>query len=64
MASRNAHTRKRYILETVGSGVALLDYDRVGWLDIYLVNSPTYGAANGKEPAPKAEYCRFRGVVP
>jgi hypothetical protein len=25
---------KTYILETVGSGVALIDYDNDGWLDI------------------------------
>jgi hypothetical protein len=34
----------RFILETVGSGVALLDYDNDGWLDIYLVNGSTYDA--------------------
>ena len=28
--------QKPYILETIGSGVALLDYDHDGWLDIYL----------------------------
>ena len=29
---------KKYIIETTGSGVAILDYDRDGWPDIYLVN--------------------------
>ena len=29
---------KTFILETVGSGVALPDYDQDEWLDIYLVN--------------------------
>lgn len=43
-----------YILETVGSGVALLDYDNDGWLDIYLVNGSTYSAMAGKAPAPHA----------
>ena len=32
---------KKYILESIGSGVALLDYDNDGWLDIYLVNGST-----------------------
>ncbi len=29
---------KDYIVETIGSGVAWLDYDRDGWMDLYLVN--------------------------
>ncbi len=29
---------KRYILESTGSGVAIIDYDRDGWPDIFLVN--------------------------
>jgi hypothetical protein len=31
-------TPKKYLLETMGSGVALLDYDNDGRLDIYFVN--------------------------
>jgi hypothetical protein len=45
---------KKYILETIGSGVALLDYDNDGWLDIYLVNGSTEPALAGKSPAPHA----------
>ncbi|MGI4827724.1 MAG: CRTAC1 family protein [Janthinobacterium lividum] len=45
---------KRYILETIGSGVALLDYDNDGWLDIYLVNGSTDAALAGKQPSPHA----------
>lgn len=29
---------KKYLIETTGSGVAFLDYDNDGWLDIFLVN--------------------------
>ena len=46
--------QKKYILETDGSGVGLIDYDNDGWLDIYLVNGSTYKALDGKEPAPHA----------
>jgi len=46
--------KKTFILETVGSGVALLDYDNDGWLDIYLVNGSTYDALSGKAEAPHA----------
>ena len=31
-------TQKKYIVESTGSGVAILDYDRDGWQDIFLVN--------------------------
>lgn len=46
--------QKKYIIETVGAGVALLDYDNDGWLDIYLVNGSTYDAENGKTTPPHA----------
>jgi len=31
-------TNKQYLLEEMGCGVALFDYDNDGWLDIFLVN--------------------------
>jgi enediyne biosynthesis protein E4 len=43
-----------FIIETVGSGVALLDYDNDGWLDIYLVNGSTYDAVSGRSTPPHA----------
>ena len=52
--------QKAYILETIGSGVALLDYDHDGWLDIYLVNGSTFDAENGKSEAPRAALFRIR----
>ena len=45
---------KKFILETNGSGVGLIDFDNDGWLDIYLVNGSTFDALDGKEPTPKA----------
>ncbi len=45
---------KTYILETVGSGVGLIDYDNDGWLDIYFVNGSTYDALRGKATPPHA----------
>jgi enediyne biosynthesis protein E4 len=45
---------KRFIIETNGSGVGLIDYDNDGWLDIYFVNGSTFDAVNGKAAAPKA----------
>ena len=51
---RSGEPSKTSILETPGSGVALLDYDNDGWLDIYLLNGSTVAALKGKESAPRA----------
>src|SRR6266566_5333345 len=51
---RSGTPEKRTILETPGSGVALLDYDTDGWLDIYLLNGSTFPALKGKETPPRA----------
>ena len=45
---------KNFILDAKGAGVALLDYDNDGWLDIYLVNGSTYKALDSKETPPRA----------
>ena len=45
---------KTYIIETKGSGVGLIDYDRDGWLDIYMVNGSTQDALTGKTTPPHA----------
>src|SRR5215472_12185256 len=51
---RSGTPAKETILETMGSGVALLDYDNDGWLDIYLLNGSTVAALNGTEAPPRA----------
>jgi hypothetical protein len=43
-----SHTAKKYLIETMGSGVALFDYDNDGLLDIFLVNG-----APLTDPTPK-----------
>ena len=40
--------RKRYIIETTGTGVALLDFDGDGWVDIFIVNGTATDATAGK----------------
>ena len=45
-------THKKYILESMGSGVAFLDFDNDGWPDIFLVNGSRFeGFPKGLEPA-------------
>ena len=51
---RSGTREKKTILDTIGSGVALLDYDNDGWLDIYLLNGSTEAAMKGEETAPRA----------
>jgi enediyne biosynthesis protein E4 len=47
-------TTKKYIIETTGSGVAFIDYDNDGWLDIFLVNgSRLEGFPIGAPPTSK-----------
>lgn len=43
---------KQYIIESTGSGVAIIDYDRDGWPDIFLVNGQPLQAPGfaGKAP--------------
>src|SRR5882724_3728032 len=36
---RNSPTTQRYLLETMGGGVAMLDYNNDGLLDLFFVNS-------------------------
>jgi len=37
------HSPRKYLLETMGSGVALFDYNNDGRLDLYLVNGAPFG---------------------
>ena len=44
----SSHTSKKYLIETMGPGVALFDYDNDGRLDLFLVNG-----APLSDPTPK-----------
>lgn len=45
-------TNKQYIVEATGSGVAIIDYDRDGWPDIFLVNGVELHQAANLNKAP------------
>ena len=49
-------TDKQFLLEEMGGGVALFDYDNDGWLDIFLVNGTSLdpsSAPRAHRPAPE-----------
>ena len=48
-----SHTSKKYLLETMGSGVALFDYDNDGRLDIFLVNGAPLNESMPKDAIPQ-----------
>jgi hypothetical protein len=50
---RASHTSRKYLLETMGTGVALLDYDNDGRLDIYLVNGAPLSDPTRKGTVPE-----------
>jgi hypothetical protein len=51
-----SHTSRKYLIETMGSGVALFDYDNDGRLDIFVVNG-----AELADPTPKGTIPQKKG---
>jgi enediyne biosynthesis protein E4 len=49
--TRNSPTPSKNQIETMVAGVALLDYDGDGWLDIYLVNGAAIPSLQKESPA-------------
>jgi enediyne biosynthesis protein E4 len=52
----NAMSPERYLPETMGPGVAFLDYDNDGWMDVYIVNSGPSDFFTPKAPLRNALY--------
>jgi hypothetical protein len=48
-----SHTSKKYLIETMGSGVALFDYDNDGRLDVFAVNGAPLSDPNPKGATPQ-----------
>src|SRR5690606_3646684 len=52
---------KDHILESVGTGIALFDYDNDGWLDVYLVTAPQLTTSRVRLPHRNALYRNLGG---
>lgn len=50
---RASHTTKKYLIETMGSGVALFDYDNDGRLDIFFMNGAPLSDPTAKGAIPQ-----------
>lgn len=61
---RHVHggTGKKHFVETMGSGVAFLDYNNDGWLDVFAVNGGTLPGYAGPPPRNRLYRNAGRGV--
>jgi len=53
---------KKYLPETMGPGVAFIDYDNDGWPDIFIVNGMDWPGHGGKHSTPKLYHNNHDGT--
>jgi enediyne biosynthesis protein E4 len=58
----NAAYGKKYLPETMGPGVAFIDYDNDGWPDIFLVNGTNWPGQPSKHSTPKLYHNNHNGT--
>jgi hypothetical protein len=58
----NAAFGKKYLPETMGAGVAFIDYDNDGWQDIFLVNGTDWPGRPSKHSTPKLYHNNHDGT--
>jgi enediyne biosynthesis protein E4 len=55
----NAPTTQKYLIETMGGGVALLDYDGDGWLDVFFTNGAALADPMPPDGVPAKTWPRY-----
>ncbi|MCW5965203.1 MAG: CRTAC1 family protein [Bryobacterales bacterium] len=60
LVSGNPHT-KPYLVESVGGGLAVIDFNNDGWLDLYIPNGTTIERARAGEPGANGALYRNNG---
>jgi len=58
----NAAFGKKYLPETMGPGVAFIDYDNDGWPDIFIVNGTNWPGHGSKHSTPKLYHNNHDGT--
>ena len=58
----NAAFGKKYLPETLGPGVAFIDYDNDGWPDIFLVNGMSWPGHGNSRTTPKLYHNNHNGT--
>ena len=61
-AHNNGAYGKKYLPETMGPGVAFIDYDNDGWQDIFLVNGTDWPGRPSKHSTPKLYHNNHDGT--
>jgi enediyne biosynthesis protein E4 len=61
-AHNNAAFGKKYLPETMGPGVAFIDYDNDGWPDIFIVNGMDWPGHASKRSTPKLYHNNHDGT--
>ena len=59
----SSHTSKKYLIETMGAGVALFDYDNDGRLDIYLGQRRAAERSHAERHDPAEDRTRNIGIA-
>jgi hypothetical protein len=54
-----SHTSRKYLIETMGSGVALFDYDNDGRLDVFVVNGAPLNDPTPKGTIPRKSESKY-----